>query len=210
MRNRFFSLLALVAILVAFTAFTGVTASAQAVSDNVTVEAGVTHVGANANVGNGLVEVQKVLTQNNKLMFDGTLFLSDNPGTGTGQVISGQALLRGYAGKYVFGAGGVTVGKLVNTNFDTQTFLNPSIQGGVTVPVGKRVVIEPFVQFDTPDLRSDNRERSLTFNVTTSISVNERFGFTSDIGITQTRIDNSFLKNGRGIPYALGGIYVNF
>jgi len=209
MKNTFLSLLMLVALVLSFGAVAPAT-QAQAVVDNVSVEAGIVHVGAKSNVASGAIEVQKTLGTP-KLLLDSTFTFSDNEGTGTGQVVGNQTVLRGYLSEFVFVAGGATVGKTVNVSFDTELFLNPTIQAGATLPVGSRLTFEPYAQLDTPDLLSDNKLRSLTLNLNTSIAVNDRFGFTADVGITNTRADYRFFKQGgQNIPYAYGGVYFTF
>lgn len=214
MKNTFLSLLMLVALVFAFGA--GAPAvKAQSVGDSVSVQAGVLHLDANTslNEGNvlaGKVEVLKTLG-GSKLVFDNTFYVVDNEGSGSGQVVSNQALLRGYVGSNFFLAGGATVGKPFNGGFGSDTFLNPSLQTGVTFDVGSRLQFEPYVQLDTPDLLSDNPARALSANLTTNIKANKSVAFTFDVGITQVRSDNSFLQDGGlNTPYAFGGLKFSF
>jgi hypothetical protein len=184
--------------------------NAQAVSDNVSVQAGVGHVASGTNVAAGRIELTKVLTP--KLVFDNTLTLTDNVGSNSGQVLANQALLRGYIGDKFFVAGGVNFGSLINNGLNNDVFLNPSVQAGVTLPVGKGFVFEPYVQLDTPELLNDGNVKSLSANLTTRYSVNESFGLVVDAGVTQSRTNYKFLSSGelRNIPYAFGGVYFNF
>lgn len=200
---------ALIVALLMFTAFSPV-ASAQAIQDNVSVSAGAVRVSEGNVVASGTVEVQKTLGSH-KLLLDSTLRLTDLVGDGTGQVLANTTVLRGYLGEKFFVAGGVSLGSRVNTGLDEDMFLNPTVQTGVTLPAGSRLVFEPSLQLDTPDVLSANPARALTANLTTTIALSEKFGLKFDAGISQVRADNRFLKSGgQNIPYGLGGLYFNF
>jgi hypothetical protein len=181
------------------------TAFPQNVPDNVSFRGGVNAERENSFVGS--IEIQKVLTP--KLMLDNTIDLSNGAET----VLSNRALLRGYIGDNFFVAGGVNIGRTINVNkrrFDSDTFINPSVQTGVTFNVTENLQFEPYVQIDTPDVLSDNSTRTLTGVLSVNYRLNKRLGLTGDAGIGQSRQDNGFLQNGRAFRYGQAGFFVNF
>lgn len=196
----------MIVVALVLTIFAG--ASAQNVSDNVSIMGGVTNV-AGQNTYAGVIEVQKTLGTP-KLMIDNTTVLSDADET----VLSNVALLRGYIGDKFFVAGGVTIGRAINVadrEFAGDTFLNPTVQAGLTLDATSRLQVEPYVQLDTTDLLSENRERSLSGGVNINFTVNKRFGFTGDVGLTQTRLDNQFFSSGGfNSRYGTVGLFFNF
>lgn len=207
--KTFAALVALVAALITFTAFSPV-ATAQSFKDNVSVTAGVTRVSEGNTVVGGSVEVQKTLGTP-KLVLDNTFSFTDNVGSNTGQVLSNNALLRGNIGDYFFVAGGASFGTSINTGFDESVFLNPTLQSGVTFNVGERLQFEPFAQLTLPDVLSDNPTRALTGTLTTKVALADNYGLKFDVGISQVRVDNRFFKsNSQNVPFAFGGMYFNF
>lgn len=181
---------------------------AQNVPDNVSVMAGAVN-SEGQNTFNGTIEIQKTLGTP-KLILDNTTILSD----GSQTVVSDTALLRGYLGTKFFVAGGATFGRAINVpdrRFEGDTFLNPTFQVGVTLDATKRLQFEPYAQLDTTDLLSDNDARSLSGGLVVNYAVNDKFGFTGDVGLTQTRANNRFFDTG-GINsrYGTAGLYFNF
>lgn len=172
------------------------------VADNVSVMGGIGG-GAGENSFEGSFEIQKTLGR--RFLLDNTIELSNASQT----VVGDRAILRGYLTPNVFVGAGARVSNTLNVQDDL--VLQPNFQAGLTLNATDKLQFEPYVQLETPDVLSANLQRSLGAAMVVSYSVNSKFGFTGEAGLTQYRNDNRFFDNGgANFYYGTVGLFFNF
>jgi hypothetical protein len=175
-----------------------INANAQAISNDFRLTAGVVNV-ENQTLFTGNAEVRKGFNDKFGLVNTVTT-ITDNDFT----LVQNQAIVRFAPVKNVFVAGGINVGKI--QGFDP--FIAPVVQAGLNFDLG-RVNIEPFVALQTPDLASDNPNRSLSGNLTAKLRVTKSFGLVGNASVSSTKPDNDFFE-GAAIRTVTGGVYFSF
>jgi hypothetical protein len=176
-----------------------INANAQAISNDVRVSAGVVSV-EDQTLFTGSAEVRKSFNERFGLV--NTLSTVTD---GDFTLVENRAVIRFAPTDNFFVAGGINVGKLQGSD----PFVNPTIQAGANFNLGSRINLEPFVQLETPDLASDNPQRTLSGNLTAKLRITNSFGLVGNGSLRATRTTNEFFEGGT-TKVVSGGVYFTF